>query len=66
MVKRITVTLEQDEYSALLGMAIDDLRNPADELRYLLRLVIEKRALDPTTNNKIAKEYLTNKGDVLK
>lgn len=30
MVKRVPVTLEQEEYSALLKMASDDLRNPSD------------------------------------
>lgn len=43
MVQRLTVTLEQDEYSALLEMAVDDIRNPSDELRQILRMEIERR-----------------------
>ena len=43
MVKRIVVCLEQDEYSALLDLAISDLRNPSDELRHLLRMETIKR-----------------------
>ncbi len=43
MLKKISVVLEQSEYSALLEMAIDDLRNPSDELRQILRSEISKR-----------------------
>lgn len=43
MVKRIEVTLEQTEYSALLEMASEDLRNPSDQLRHILRLEMERR-----------------------
>jgi hypothetical protein len=43
MVKRIVVCLEQDEYSALLDLAISDLRNPSDELRHFLRMETLKR-----------------------
>ena len=37
MVKRLNVTLEQKEYSGLLELAEGELRNPADQLRFLLR-----------------------------
>jgi hypothetical protein len=64
MVKRVVVILEQDEYSALLDMAMDDLRNPSDELRHILRLEIERRMShsvaigDKTeTESNIIKEY---------
>jgi hypothetical protein len=43
MVNKVVVLLEHDEYSTLLNMAIDDLRNPADELRHILRMEIERR-----------------------
>lgn len=43
MVKKIEVTLEQNEYSALLDMSIDDLRNPSDQMRHILRMEIERR-----------------------
>ena len=43
MTTRISITLEQQEFSALLEMAAADLRNPADELHFILRLEIERR-----------------------
>ena len=57
MVKRIVVPLEQDEFSALLDMAISDLRNPADEIRHVLRLEIERRNM--AVNNQ-SEEFDTN------
>ncbi len=36
MVSRLTLTLEQHEYSALLKMAIEQLRDPSDQVRYIL------------------------------
>ena len=50
MVNRITVTLEQNEYSALTRMAIDDLRNPSDQLRHILRLAINKQSRNSPKN----------------
>ena len=43
MVKKIEITLEQHEYSALLEMAVEDLRNPSDQLRHILRMEIDRR-----------------------
>jgi flagellar biosynthesis regulator FlaF len=50
MVNRITVTLEQAEYSALLKLAGEDLRGPADQLRHILRVELENRGLWPTNH----------------
>ena len=47
MVNRITVTLEQPEYAALLRMATAELRNPSDQLRHILRTELEHRGLWP-------------------
>ncbi len=58
MVRRIDVTLEQDEYSALLEMAVKDLRNPSDQLRHILRLEIDRRS------QKDADDTLRNEKDV--
>ena len=66
MVKRLTVTLEQDEYSALLRMAMDDLRNPSDELRHLLRREIEKRFSCSKVNNKVVEEARADTMEVSK
>lgn len=40
---KVTITLEQEEYSALLDMAVADLRSPADELHHILRVEIDRR-----------------------
>jgi hypothetical protein len=51
MVNRLTVTLEQTEYTALLEMAISELRDPPDQLRYILRQELCRRgwlALEPS------------------
>ena len=45
MVKRVTIPLEQQEYSALLEMAVEELRNPRDQLRHILRQELERRGL---------------------
>lgn len=47
MVTRVTVTLEQPEYTALLEVAGKELRNPADQLRYILREELAQRKLLP-------------------
>ncbi|MEL7658399.1 MAG: hypothetical protein AAGU75_21110 [Bacillota bacterium] len=43
MVRRIEVTFEQYEYSALLKMADEELRNPSDQLRHIFRLEMDRR-----------------------
>jgi len=45
MVNRVTVTLEQAEYSGLLKMAIEELRNPSHQLHVILRQELERRGL---------------------
>ena len=45
MVVRLRITLEQEEYSALLKMAIDEERNPEGQLRFLLRTELQSRGL---------------------
>ena len=47
VVTRVTVTLEQPEYAALLEIAARELRNPADQLRYVLREELARRKLLP-------------------
>ncbi len=47
MVKRVTVTLEQPEYAALLQIAVAELRNPPDQLRHILRQELERQRLWP-------------------
>lgn len=47
MVNRLTITLEQQEYAALLQMAVAELRTPPDQLRHILRQELERRRLWP-------------------
>jgi hypothetical protein len=42
MVNRVTLTLEQPEYSALLKVALAELRSPQDQARYILRRELER------------------------
>jgi hypothetical protein len=44
-VTHLKLPLEQAEYSALLKVAGDDLRNPVDQVRFLLRKELERRGL---------------------
>jgi hypothetical protein len=46
-VNRVTVTLEQPEYSGLLEMAIKELRDPREQLRHILRQELSQRGLLP-------------------
>jgi len=48
MVFRLTITLEQSEYSALLKLALDEMRDPPDQLRYLLHQELVRRGLGTT------------------
>ena len=43
MVTRLTITLEQSEYSGLLRMAVENLRTPEDQLRWLLLREVENQ-----------------------
>lgn len=43
MVMRLKLTLEQPEYSALLKVATDELRNPVDQARFIIREELERR-----------------------
>lgn len=45
MVTRLRLTLEQEEYTALLEVAAVELRNPGDQARYMLRRELERRGL---------------------
>jgi hypothetical protein len=49
MVTRVTVTLEQPEYTALLEVAGKELRNPADQVRFVLRQELERQGMLPAT-----------------
>ena len=44
-INRLKVVLEQPEYSALLKLAIAELRNPQDEIRFIVRLELIRRGL---------------------
>jgi len=45
IVTRLKLPLEQTEYTALLKMAGDELRNPIDQARFILRQELTRRGL---------------------
>ena len=47
MVVRINLTLEQKEYSALLKLALKEMRNPEGQIRYLLCQELKELGLLP-------------------
>ena len=62
MVVRIKIVLEQDEYSALLKLSLSEMRNPEEQLRFLLikhlkrlRLLSEKKDSVKVEGNSISK-----------
>lgn len=48
MIKRINVPLEQDLYSALLEDAVAELRDPTNQMKYILRQDLTRRGLLPS------------------
>ena len=47
-INRITVTLEQPEYSGLFEKALKELRSPPDQLRHILHRELQRRGLLPS------------------
>ncbi len=47
MINRLKILLDQPEYNALLRLSEQELRNPADEVRLLVRLELIHRGLLP-------------------
>ncbi len=45
MLNRLKVILDQPEYSALLQVAIEELRSPDDQVRYMVRQELMRRGL---------------------
>lgn len=59
---RLKIPLEKDEYSALLQVASEELRNPVDQLRFFLRQELELRGLleqktRSSTDDKISHDH---------
>ncbi len=47
MINRLKILLDQPEYNALLRLSDRELRNPADEVRLLVRLELIRRGMLP-------------------
>jgi hypothetical protein len=45
VVTRLKIPLEQAEYSALLKVALSEMRNPSDQARFILHQELERRGL---------------------
>lgn len=56
MVSQLTVTFEQAEYSALLEVAVSELRAPQDQVRYMVRRELQNMGLLKNSNT-ICKEF---------
>ena len=51
MVNRLKIVLEQPEYSGLLEMSVSELRQPPDQVRFILRQELQRRGLLPKEQN---------------
>lgn len=45
MVVRIRITVDQEEYGALLELALAEMRNVQDQVRFIIRKELEQRRL---------------------
>jgi len=45
MVKRLRIVLGQSEYSALLKIAVEELRNPEDQAHFIIRKQLQSRGV---------------------
>lgn len=59
MINRLKILLDQPEYTALLKLSEQELRNPADQARLLVRQELIRQGLIPTNTNE-PKEKLPN------
>jgi hypothetical protein len=51
MLNRLKILLEQPEYAALIHLAEQELRTPADQARLIVRLDLIRRGLLPVSEN---------------
>ena len=66
MITRLRLALEQDEYTALLQLAADELRNPTEQLRKILRDELKAHKLlppDAGTSSKVLKTKESAQGN---
>jgi hypothetical protein len=57
-VTHLKLPLEQAEYTALLKIAGEDLRNPVDQARFLLRKEFERRGLLAKPDKEMIKKLI--------
>ena len=55
MVVRIKLAFDQEEYSALLKLALSELRNPEGQLRFILRQELIRLGLFPKQGGNVAR-----------
>lgn len=63
MVMRVILALDQHEYSALLKIAIEELRNPSDQAHHILRCALELESLSKGELNKSRNLNIIQKTD---
>jgi hypothetical protein len=49
MVNRLKIALPQTEFDALFKLSLLEVRNPADQVRVILRAELERRGMLPTS-----------------
>jgi len=58
MVNHLKLVLNQEEFNALLKLSDDELRNPSDEARHIVREELKRRGLFPSTDYEQPKRNL--------
>ncbi len=58
MITRLKVVLDQDEYSALLQVATNELRSIDNQVRYIVRQELTQRGLLATESSNASQEVL--------
>lgn len=56
MITRLKIGLNQEEFSGLLKLSLSEMRNPEEQLRYLLCRSLRQRGMLPT-RNEIVDDY---------
>jgi hypothetical protein len=58
MNRRLIMTLQQEEYSALLKLAMSELRSPEGQLHFLLREELSKKGLLGSDQNTVSDQQI--------
>jgi hypothetical protein len=62
MPTRVRLSLEEEEFSALMKLATAELRNPSDQARHIVRLELQRIGLLDIQNDLVYPEYENGHG----